>query len=455
MNQLQESILCLSFILCSGIFVFIKFRREKYSHALIIILILTLFLKCYCAADQYLHEWDERFHALVAKHLIDHPLKPTLYEISVENYDHQNWVANHIWLSKPPLPLWFMAASIHAFGTHEFAVRLPAIIFSVLSVFLTFKIASNVFSPKAGVIAAALHGTHGMLTDLASGRLSSDGVETCFLFFVGLGMFQIFRKRPGHFTLLDYVITGLLMGLAIMSKWQPGLIVLVILFVYHFDKTKWVRHFMFCSLSLITSLLVVLPWALHCWTHFPAEAKWMAGALFHPMTIQIPGNDGTWYSYLTDFGNFFGYPTYLLCFIAILFAMKQQSRILLTLAIWIMVPLAVFSMAEIKRGTYLMISAPAVFILLAFFLTEKIPQMRYDKLVKALSLVSVLSIAIYSVEKLYLFSSKKSRTKDWSIRLKNMNPAPGSIIYDEPHAIEMMFYHDVTAYPYSKEIAKE
>ncbi len=123
--------------------------------------------------DNFLHEWDERYHALVAKNLLQHPLKPTLYDNPVEPYDHKNWVANYIWLSKPPLPLWFMAASISTFGTHEFAVRLPAIIFSLLSVILTYKIGSILFSQKIGLLAALLHGIHGLLTDLASGRLSS------------------------------------------------------------------------------------------------------------------------------------------------------------------------------------------------------------------------------------------------------------------------------------------
>ena len=95
----------------------------------------------------------------------------------------------------------------------------------------------------------------------------------------------------------------------------------------------------------------------------------MAEAIFHPMTIKIEGNDGTWFSYLTDFGNLFGYPTYVLGIMSIYLAIKENNRKLLTLAVLIALPLMIFSAAEIKRGTYLMISAPAVFLLVAYFAT--------------------------------------------------------------------------------------
>ncbi len=428
-----------------------KFIQSKeFNKALLTVIVLTFILKSFCALDSFLHEWDERYHALVAKHLIQHPLTPTLYENPVEPYDHKNWVANHIWLSKPPLPLWFMSASIATFGTHEFAVRLPAIIFSLLSVLLTYRMGVILFSQKAGVIAALLHSIHGVLTDLASGRLSSDGVETTFLFFVSLGIFWVLRKPIGQFKLLDYIITGMITGLAFMSKWQPSLLVLIVLFIYHFDKKHFWKHSLYCTLSLFATMIVVLPWALYCFAKFPTEAEWMAEAIFHPMTIIIPGNDGTWYSYLTDFGNFFGYPTYVLGIISIYLAIKDYNRKLLTLAIWIAVPLMIFSAAEIKRGTYLMISAPAIFLLVAYFATAVVVYWKKYPISKWLAYVSIISMVVYSIERLYLFSNRKPRHLEWSDELKNRNPVPSSVIYDEPHAIELMFYHDVTAYPFSK-----
>src|SRR5205807_2741689 len=77
------------------------------------------------SADDFLHEWDERYHALVGLHLIRHPLVPTLYERPIPG--PQDWGHAHIWIHKPPLPLWLIAASLKLFGHSEIAVRLPSV----------------------------------------------------------------------------------------------------------------------------------------------------------------------------------------------------------------------------------------------------------------------------------------------------------------------------------------
>jgi hypothetical protein len=44
------------------------------------------------------------------------------------------------------MALWMMAGSIKIFGANEYAIRLPSVLLSILSVFLTFLIASELFS---------------------------------------------------------------------------------------------------------------------------------------------------------------------------------------------------------------------------------------------------------------------------------------------------------------------
>lgn len=180
----------LSFLL-AGYF----FYRSKIILSLAFILLMSGGIKSYFSLDEYLHEWDERCHALVAKNMISEPLKPMLYVNPVEPYDHRNWLGNLIWLMKPPIPLWGMSLSLSIFGISEFAVRIPGILFALGSVVLTFLIARRLFGEKAALLAAFMHGIHGMLSELASGRLSSDGVEACFLFFVELAVFSVFYVK--------------------------------------------------------------------------------------------------------------------------------------------------------------------------------------------------------------------------------------------------------------------
>jgi len=59
----------------------------------------------------------------VVKNLLSHLLIPTLYDNAVLPYNIENWTANHIWLEKPPIPLWAAAFSINIFGTSEIALE--------------------------------------------------------------------------------------------------------------------------------------------------------------------------------------------------------------------------------------------------------------------------------------------------------------------------------------------
>ena len=86
----------LSFLL--SLFFYLK-DKEKFS---VLFLLLTA-LSVYCFAallDPFLNIYDERFHALVAKNLMHHPLKPTLYDDPVVNMPYDRWDRYHIWLHK-------------------------------------------------------------------------------------------------------------------------------------------------------------------------------------------------------------------------------------------------------------------------------------------------------------------------------------------------------------------
>ena len=47
--------------------------------------------------DPFLHDWDERYHALVAKNLSQYPFKPMLRVDPIMAYDMEAWCCNHIW----------------------------------------------------------------------------------------------------------------------------------------------------------------------------------------------------------------------------------------------------------------------------------------------------------------------------------------------------------------------
>src|ERR1039458_6645793 len=59
-----------------------------------------------------------------------------------------------LYFEKPPLVYWAEAASIKVFGVNEFAVRLPAALFSIGQVVVTAALAEMMLGPPAGFFAA-------------------------------------------------------------------------------------------------------------------------------------------------------------------------------------------------------------------------------------------------------------------------------------------------------------
>ena len=72
---------------------------SKINLSVILRLIGTLVLKLFhIHLDHFLNNWDEMFHALVAKNMSHHPLKPVLYPEALRVYDFREWTNNYIWL---------------------------------------------------------------------------------------------------------------------------------------------------------------------------------------------------------------------------------------------------------------------------------------------------------------------------------------------------------------------
>ncbi len=92
-----------------SLYTFFYLKKTKTSLWLIILsaFLLRLLLS---ALDPFLHNWDERFHVLVAKNMMQFPFKPMLNKNPILPYNYTDWSSNNIWLHKQPL---FLAKKLH------------------------------------------------------------------------------------------------------------------------------------------------------------------------------------------------------------------------------------------------------------------------------------------------------------------------------------------------------
>ena len=163
-------------------------RKQQYYSALACIILVGLGIRIFCSLDPIVHKWDERYHALVAKNLIETPFVPKLYKEHLQDYDYKKWRANKIWLHKQPFSLWTMALSLKAFGINEISLRLPSILLSTIGIFLTFLIGKQLYDEKIGLFAAFFFSINGLIIELTAGRVSTDHVDIFFMFLILLSI---------------------------------------------------------------------------------------------------------------------------------------------------------------------------------------------------------------------------------------------------------------------------
>jgi len=416
-----------------------------------------LVLRLYTAADFFLHPWDEAFHAVVAKHMMQHPLIPTLYDTPILPYDYRNWAGNHIWVHKQPLPLWTMSASMYLFGVNEIALRLPSVILTTVGIWLTYYIGAYFFDRKTAFLAAFFYSVNGLIIEIAAGRVPTDHIDVFFLFFIELAIFfsiVFARKKSSVYNLL----AGLSLGAAILSKWLPALIVLpmwllIVIDSGNFNTKSVIIHFI---TLLVITLLTFMPWQIYIYHTFPLEAMSETNYNYRHMVEILDQQGGPVYYYLDKIRINYGELIYLPLIWFVLNILKDSFNLKrLAILIWFIVPLIFFSLIKSKMQGYLLFTSPALFMISSAFwyrlYTYKNDIKPENKiwLKWGISLLLIFFIILpvrYCLERVKPF--KKDRSPQWVSDLKNMKQRnlKNAVLFNYSRPIDAMFYTDLTAY---------
>jgi 4-amino-4-deoxy-L-arabinose transferase len=469
--------------------------------ALAVILLVAASLRLFASGDRYLHEWDERYHALVAKNLIASPFVPTLYRVALLDYDYRDWLANHVWLHKPPLTLWLMAISMKVFGVNELAARLPSLVFGTLSVGLTFLIARHLISESVALLAAGLHAINGLLLDLGAGRMATDHPDTMLIFLVTLGAYLALRAScdrpdPGvsapdteaaraatqavRWSPTALTLVGLCTGAAVLTKSIVAGLVPVLWLVLVWRRLPARRVLLGLSIIAATATALAGPWIAYVLRAFPREAT--AVGLQNWLHVVTPldghGHGPLWYLYRLgrDYGELVYVPVAWFVLSPAARA-RVRGRGWAFLAAWLIVTYAAFSLAATKMPGYIAIAAPAIFIVTALFCeyvrsalalsaaapprphslpdaaTPRWPGGTRPRAIRIAAwtlLLLVLGLpARYAIERLRP-SPSREREKSWVQPLRELDarfPDERVVLFNCERPIEAMFYSSHIAYP--------
>lgn len=425
-----------------SIFLFIR-NRSVFSK--VSLLIASSLLGVYEIMSFHLHEWDERYHALVAKDIWKNPLKPMLYKNPVLPYDYRNWAGNHVWLHKPPMTLWLIGASLELFGPYPWAVRVPSFIAYLLMVWLILLMARRLFGEKVAFISALLFSINPFLLGLVGGRYAGDHTDVIFSFFILLSFYFTLlseNRKPIGYT----VLAGIALGMAILTKWWAAYTVVPAYFAYHYSKRK-----NFWSVTLHTALLgsigifIALPWIWFIHTHYPEEAAWESMHALRHLTEVIEGHKGPLYYYFLHAMQY----VHPLVWIAVLWGLWKRGSDAWLLGIWILLPYLVFSLAMTKMPGFTVITYPALCMYISSFFFHMMEKIKTRRLKNLWLAAFILLFPIYNLASKMAKQICDCRIPEWEKKVRAYRYLPeGTVVLGEEHYIEAMFYSNNTVYPY-------
>lgn len=420
------------------------FRQHRYTISVLFFVFAGFLLRFYCASDPLVHQWDERFHALVAKNMLDNPFVPKLYAQAILPFDYKYWYENEIWLHKQPLPLWTMAMSLKIFGINALAIRLPSILLSSLAIWLVFLVGRMLYAEKIGAIAALFCSINGLVIELSAGRVATEHIDVFFFVLVLISVYYVLKNKISQKRYF-LVVAGIFCGLAILTKWLPALIILPIYVVLNF-KNKTKRTILFdLSLIIIAAIIIALPWQLYAYNYFTKEYLWSQHFNYLHFTEGLDGHGQAWWYFLDKIRITVNEFIYFALILLIYYNIKNRLRANdFIIALWIFIPLFVFSVAKTKMQGYLLFSFPAYFICLALFIDFILNNIHKRISYIIITLPFILAFR-FGIERIKPFKNQTTENAVLSA-LQNLNVPEKSVIFNSPCAIEMMFYAPCTAY---------
>jgi 4-amino-4-deoxy-L-arabinose transferase len=357
-------------------------RRGRTQRAILALLLAALALRTNLAAHWYLGKWDERYHAVVARHLMDHPLEPTLFEHPLHQVPPERWLESRVWLTHPTLAMQLMALSMSIFGVGEFAMRVPSLLVSTLAVFLTFLLGKRLLGASGGLVAAGFHAWHESAVLWAGGLRSADHVDTLMAFFVELGVLAALwaadaddPPRPSRWG--RAVLVGGITGLAFLTKEAAALVCPAVFFFALLaalarrrdgrSLRRWISVIALPGLACAVAVLVVLPWYLHLARAFPQEFAWLRGRSIRYFLEPVDKHAGSWTWHIANVTYDYGLlaPIPLVAFIVHAFWFRRDW---LPVVGWFLLTYGVYTIAATKMRGYVLPAAPVVFLSYGFFI---------------------------------------------------------------------------------------
>ncbi len=174
--------------------------NDNHKKLYLLLFILALAVNFAGIAQKFFTD-DPGLYAAISKNLI---YRHSFFELFTYNRD---------WLDKPHFPFWAVLLSFKVFGISEWAYRLPALLFFMLSVLYTWLLTKKFYSKETAAIAVLI-----LMTALNTMLSNTDVRAEPYLMGLITGAIYHVARLDERFSLKHLLLAALLTGFAIMTK---------------------------------------------------------------------------------------------------------------------------------------------------------------------------------------------------------------------------------------------
>ena len=281
-------------------------------------------------------------------------------QISQEMLHSGNWVAPHFmgvrYFEKPIAGYWMIAIGQAVFGDNLFGVRIASALSTGLSVWLAWLIAGRLWNdPRKRFVSALLYMSFG----LVAGQAGYANLDPQFTFWVNLSLVAVwfaFDSKTPRERLCSWAVLGIACGMGFMTKgFLAWLLPVLIAVPYALWQRRIKEVLIYGPLAILVAVAVCIPWALaiqHQEPDFWQFFFW--NEHIRRFSAADAQHTQPWWFYLPILLAA-SLPWAALLPATLIDAWKQKHQPATGfLLLWLLLPLAIFSLSKGKLPTYIM-----------------------------------------------------------------------------------------------------
>ncbi len=347
-----------------GVNQMVSFLKNRLDLGFILLSTLSFALIFISLGKNHLIPWDEAIYAGVSKNMV-----------KTSEYLVMEWVPGKVWFEKPPLMMWLMAGFMKLMGVGEWAARIPSAMFGFSTILLVYIWAKKLFGKGAAFISglALLTSVHFLYYARAS------MMDVSVTFFITLALYFYYYAKQNKKSSL-WLLSGLSIGLAIMTKGVVGLLPFAIIGLYELYlfftraqklSVELVKNY---SLLFIYALIIVLPWHLYMHLKFGADfwANYIGYHVFDRAltAIEDKGQPFFWYLIVMKVSMRIWFVALIPAFAYGIFKAVKKQKKFVFLLVWSLFIFLFFSIAKSKLIWYMTPIYPVAVMFVGIFIRD-------------------------------------------------------------------------------------